>query len=140
MAQLPVKSDFPAKPACLKQAIKEALAPYDRKFVNGLVDDAVSQAVDISLQRNYKIRIPQEVLDLPMPKSEVSTNNSVVCKCHHNLLCTLHYSGKEILYIDSVEHSIAYQQSSIADQQLSSLKVLFDVIEEKYVDFQSVDV
>ena len=133
-------ADFSAKPACLKQAIKEALAPYDRKFVNGLVDDVVSQAVDISLQRNYRPRIPQEVLALPMPKSEVSTNNSVVCKCHHNLLCSLHYFGKEILYIDSVEHSIAHQQSSIADQQLSSLKVLFDVIEENYLDFQSVDI
>ena len=139
MAQLPVKSAFPAKPACLKQAIKEALAPYDRKFVNGLVDDAVSQAVNISLQRNYRPRVPQHLLSLPMPESVVP-NNSVVCKCHHNLSCTLHYIGKETLYVDSVEHSVAHQQSSIADQQLSSLKVLFDVIEENYLDFQSVDI
>ena len=45
MADFPVKSDFPAKPASLKKAIKEALAPYDREFISDLVADAVSKAI-----------------------------------------------------------------------------------------------
>ena len=46
-------ADFPAKPMSLQKAIKEALEPYDRKFMSNLVADAVFQAIDISLQQNY---------------------------------------------------------------------------------------
>ena len=44
-------ADFPAKPMSLQKAIKEALAPYDRRFICNLVAEAVFQAIDISLQR-----------------------------------------------------------------------------------------
>ena len=117
-------ADFPAKPACLRKAIKEALAPYDRKFISNLVADAVFQAVNISLQRNYRPRVPQELLSLPIPESEVP-NNPVVCKCHYNFLCKLHYYGKDILYLDSDEPS-----KQVNSQELSPLQVLFGFMGE----------
>ena len=51
MDDLPVKSDFPDKPASLKKAIKEALRPYNRQFLSTLVADVVDKAIDISLQQ-----------------------------------------------------------------------------------------
>ena len=135
MADFPVKSDFPAKPASLQKAIKEALAPYDRKFISNLVADAAFQAIDISLQQNndlpksfseflkwaesHRPRVPQQLLSLPIPESEVP-NNPVVCKCHHNFLCKLHYYGNDILYLDSDEPS----------KQISPLQVLFGFMDE----------
>ena len=133
-------ADFPAKPMSLQKAIKEALEPYDRKFMSNLVADAAFQAINISLQQNndlpksfseflkwaesHRPRVPQHLLSLPIPESEVP-NNPVVCKCHYNFLCKLHYYGKDILYLDSDEPS-----KQVNSQELSPLQVLFGFMGE----------
>ena len=128
----------------LKKAIKAALASYSRQSSSELVVKAVDTAIDTPVQQindiriydlperfrflnyaaNHKLRVPQELLSLPISNSEVP-NNPVVCKCHHNFLCKLHYYGKEILYLDSDEPS-----KQINCQELSPLKVLFGFMGE----------
>ena len=158
-------ADFPAKPMSLQKAIKEALEPYDRKFMSNLVADAVFQAIDNSWQRNprfnflkcaenpeYKPAIPKSLLNVS--KIEERSRPVICNNCKRNFLLRVHYwlQVQELHQFSCVfdspifeennmlQRHIANQQSSIADQQLSSLKVLFDFIEENYYDFQSVDI
>ena len=119
----PVKSDFPDKPASLKRAIKEALRPYNRQFLSELVADAVDKAIDTPLQQiddkqiydlpkrllflkhaaNRRPRFPQALLHLLKPEND-ECYRSVICNnCKYNFLCRVHYYGKEILYLDSVD-------------------------------------
>ena len=169
MADFPVKSDFPDKPASLKKAIKEALAPYNRQFISELVADAVDKAIDISLQQNndlpkrfqflkweesHRPAVPQSLLNLPVPEKEESFRPVICDNCKHNFLRRVHYwlHVQELNQFSCVYDSpifeenimlqrhIANQESSIADQQLSSLQVLFGFIEENYYDFQSLDI
>ena len=144
-------ADYTAKPMSLQKAIKEAKAPYDRRFISNLVADTVFQAIDISLQRNYdypkrfkflkwaenplnKPAIPKSLLDVP--KIEESSW-PVICKnCKNNFLLRVNYwlHVQESMYqyscLDSLieenniqRQHIADQQSSIADQQISPLQV-----------------
>ena len=129
----------------VQKAIKVALASYSRQQSSSeSVVTAVDTATDTPAQQineiriydmprrfrflnyaaNHKLRVPQELLSLPIPNSEVP-NNPVVCKCHHNFLCKLHYYGKEILYLDSDEPS-----KQVNCQKLSPLKVLFGYMGE----------
>ena len=129
----------------LTKAIKAALASYSRQQSSReLVVKAVDTATDTPAQQindtriydlprrfrflnyaaNHRPRVPQELLSLPMPESEVHSN-PVVCKCTHNFLCKLHFQGKEILYLDSHEPS-----KQVNCQKLSPLKVLFGFMGE----------
>ena len=119
MADFSVKSDFPDKPASLKKAIKEALRPYNRQFSHELVADAVDTAIDTPLQQiddkqiylpkrlqflkhaaYRRPRFPQALLHLLKPENE----ECYMCNnCKYNFLCRVHYYGKEILYLDSVD-------------------------------------
>ena len=145
MAELPVKSDFPEKPASLKKAIsealrhcqtvrltkaikenenlnkaiKDALRPYDKQSSQELVADAVDTAVDTPLQQidekqiylpkqlqflkhpAYRSpRYPQALLHLRKPENE----ECYMCvNCKYNFLCRMHFYGKEILYLESVD-------------------------------------
>ena len=128
----------------LTKAIKAALASYSRQSSSELVVKAVDTAIDTPVQQindiriydlpkrfrflnyaaNHRPRVPQELLSLPIPESEVHSN-PVVCKCTHNFLCRLHYHGKEILYLDSDEPN-----RSVNCQKLSPLKVLFGYMGE----------
>ena len=147
-------ADVIAKPMSLQKAIKEAKAPYDRRFISNLVADAVLQVPDISWQRHprynflkwaenplNKPAIPKSLLDVP--KIEDSSR-PVICKnCKTNFLLRVNYwlhvqeLHQYLCYFDSLieennnlQQQIADQQSHIADQQLSPLQVLFGFIEE----------
>ena len=152
-------ADYTAKPMSLQKAIKEALAPYDRKFISNLVADAAFQAIDISLQRNYdypkrfqflkwaenhKPAIPKSLLDVPMIEER---SRPAICKnCKNNFLLRINYwlyvqeSMNQYSCLDSLieENNIlqiqrqhfADHQSSIADQQISPLQVLFGFMGE----------
>ena len=134
MADFPVKSDFPAKPASLQKAIKEALAPYDRKFISNLVADAVSQAIDISLQQNndlpkrfqflkwaesHRPRIPQALLNLPVPENEEGFR-PVICQ-RNQCVCSFESRFREYKYLQSQRQHFEDLQCHIADQQISPL-------------------
>ena len=138
MADFPVKSDFPAKPASLQKAIKEALAPYDRKFVSNLVADVVSQAIDISLQQNndlpkrfqflkwaesHRPRIPQALLNLPVPENEEGFR-PVICQ-RNQCVCSFESRFREYKYLQGQRQHFEDLQCHIADQQISPLQVLF---------------
>ena len=158
-------ADFPAKPMSLQKAIKEALEPYDRKFMSNLVADAVFQAIDNSWQRNPRYNFlnwaenPENKPAIPKSLLNVSKieerSRPVICNnCKHNFLLRVHYwlhvqelhqfscdfDSPTIEENNYLQRHIANQQSSIADQQLSSLQVLFGFIEENYYDLQSVDI
>ena len=158
-------ADFQAKPMSLQKAIKEALVPYDRKFTSNLVADAAFQAIDNSWQRNPRynfVNWAEDPENKPaIPKSLLNVSKieerprPVVCNnCKLNFLRRVHYwlQIQELhqfsCVIDSpifegnneLQRHIANQQSSIAEQQLNSLQVLFGFIEENYYDFQSVDI
>ena len=143
MADFPVKSDFPAKPACLRKAIKEALAPYDRKFISNLVADAVSQAIDISLQQNndlpkrfqflkwaesHRPRIPQALLNLPVPENEEGFR-PVICQ-RNQCVCSFESRFREYKYLQSQRQHFEDLECHIADQQISPLQVLFGFMGE----------
>ena len=81
-------------------------------------------------------RIPQELLDLPIPEDDLPkddlfipvvevSDKSVVCKCHHNLTCKLHFYGEESLYVDADKISKPSQS-----QEMSPLKVLFGFMDD----------
>ena len=157
-------ADFPAKPMSLQKAIKEALAPYDRKFISNLVADAAFQAIDISLQRNYdypkrfqflkwaenhKPAIPKSLLNVPVPEMEESFRPAICKNCKNNFLLRINYwlyvqesmnqySRRIQTYslieennnLQSQRQHFADQQSSIADQQISPLQVLFGFMKE----------
>ena len=150
-------ADYTAKPMSLQKAIKEAKAPYDRRFISNLVADAVLQVPDISWQRHprynflkwaenplNKPAIPKSLLDVP--KIEESSR-PVICKnCKNNFLLRVNYwlhvqeSMNQYSCLDSLieENNIlqsqrqqfADHQSSIADQQISPLQVLFGFMGE----------
>ena len=148
MADLPIKSDFPDKPASLKRAInealrhcppvrltkaikeneilekaiKEALRPYNRQFSSELVADAVDTAIDTPLQQiddkqiylpkrlqflkhaaNHRPRFPQALSHLLKPENDECYRPVICNNCKYNFLCRVHYYGKEILYLDSVD-------------------------------------
>ena len=143
MADFPVKSDFPAKPASLQKAIKEALAPYDRKFISNLVADAVSQAIDISLQQNndlprrfqflrwaesHRPRIPQALLNLPVPENEEGFR-PVICQ-RNQCVCSFESRFREYKYLQSQRQHFEDLECHIADQQISPLQVLFGFMGE----------
>ena len=143
MADFPVKSDFPAKPASLQKAIKEALAPYDRKFISNLVADAVSQAIDISLQQNndlpkrfqflkwaesHRPRIPQALLNLPVPENEEGFR-PVICQ-RNQCVCSFESRFREYKYLQSQRQHFEDLECHIADQQISPLYVLFGFMGE----------
>ena len=154
-------ADVIVKPMSLQKAIKEAKAPYDRRFINILVADAVFQAIDISLQRNYdypkrfkflkwaenpknKPAIPKSLLNVPKIEER---SRPVICKnCKNNFLLRVNYwlhvqeSMNQYSCLDSLieennilqvqRQQMADHQSSIADQQISPLQVLFGFIDE----------
>ena len=163
----------------VQNAIKSAFASYDRQnFSNVSVVPAVDTVTDtpaqqISVQNDglsrrlqflqyaesHLPRIPQELLDLPIPVVEVS-DKSVVCKCHHNLTCKLHFYGEESLYVDADKISKPSQSQEMSPlkvlfgfmddlpvskddlfipKEIGSLRILFDFIEKNYFDFDSVD-
>ena len=143
MDDLPVKSEFPDKPASLKKAIKEALRPYNRQFLSTLVADAVDKAIDISLQQNndlpksfqflkwaenHRPRIPQAILNLPVPENEDSFRPD------NYLQISFESRFREYKYLQR-QHS-ENLQGHIADQQISPLQVLFGFMD---IDFDSVD-
>ena len=136
-------ADFPAKPMSLQKAIKEALAPYDRKFISYLVADAAFQAIDISLQRNYdypkrfqflkwaenhKPAIPKSLLNVPVPEIEESFR-PVICK-RNQCVCSFDSRFREYNYLQIQRQQITDQQRHIADQQISPLQVLFGFMKE----------
>ena len=147
----------------VQKAIKSALASYDRQYFSNV---SVAPAVDIvpdtpaqqiSVQNNglsrrlqflnyaesHFPRIPQELLNLPMPKDDLpipkvdlptddlfipvveGSDISVDCKCHHNLRCKLHFYGEEDLYIDTDKISRPSQS-----QEMSPLQVLFGFMDD----------
>ena len=143
MADFPVKSDFPDKPASLKKAIKEALAPYNRQFISELVADAVDKAIDISLQQNndlpkrfqflkwaesHRPRIPQALLNLPVPEKEESFR-PVICQ-RNQCVCSFESRFREYKYLQSQRQHFEDLQCHIADQQISPLQVLFGFMGE----------
>ena len=134
-------ADFPAKPASLQKAIKEALAPYDRKFISNLVADAAFQAIDISLQRNndypkrfqflkwaenHKPAIPKSLLNVPEIEE---SSRPVICKMNQ-CVCSFDSRFREYNNLQSQRQHFADHQSSIADQQISPLQVLFGFMGE----------
>ena len=137
-------ADFPAKPACLRKAIKEALAPYDRKFISNLVADAVDKAIDISLQQNndlpksfseflkwaesHRPRIPQALLNLPVPENEEGFR-PVICQ-RNQCVCSFESRFREYKYLQSQRQHFEDLQCHIADQQISPLQVLFGFMGE----------
>ena len=143
MADFPVKSDFPDKPASLKKAIKEALAPYNRQFISELVADAVDKAIDISLQQNndlpkrfqflkwaesHKPAIPQSLLNVPVPEIEESFR-PVICQ-RNQCVCSFDSRFREYNYLQSQRQHFDDLQCHIADQQISPLQVLFGFMGE----------
>ena len=143
MADFPVKSDFPDKPASLKKAIKKALAPYNRQFISELVADAVDKAIDISLQQNndlpkrfqflkwaesHRPRIPQALLNLPVPEKEESFR-PVICQ-RNQCVCSFESRFREYKYLQSQRQHFEDLECHIADQQISPLQVLFGFMGE----------
>ena len=146
-------ADYTAKPMSLQKAIKEAKAPYDRRFISNLVADTVLQAPDISWQRHPRYNFlkwaenPKNKPAIPKSLLNVSKieerSRPVICKnCKNNFLLRINYwlhvqeLHQYLCYFDSrieennnSQQQIADQQSSIADQQLSALQVLFGFIE-----------
>ena len=136
-------ADFPDKPASLKKAIKEALAPYNRQFISELVADAVSKAIDISLQQNndlpkrfqflkwaesHKPAIPQSLLNVPVPEIEESFR-PVICQ-RNQCVCSFDSRFREYNYLQSQRQHFDDLQCHIADQQISPLQVLFGFMGE----------
>ena len=146
----------------VQKAIKSAFASYDRQnFTNVSVqDNGLSRRFQFLKYAESQLpRIPQELLDLPIPMVEIS-DKSDVCKCHHNLTCKLHFYGEEFLYVDADKISKSNQSQEMNPLQvlfgfiddfpmskddlfipkdIDSLKILFDFIEKNYFDFESVD-
>ena len=134
-------ADFPAKPMSLQKAIKEALAPYDRRFISNLVADAAFQAIDISLQRNYdypkrfqflkwaenhKPAIPKSLLNVPEIEE---SSRPVICKMNQ-CVCSFDSLFEEYNNLQIQRQQITDQQRHIADQQISPLQVLFGFMGE----------
>ena len=103
---------------------------------------------------NHRPRIPQALLHLPIPEKEERFRPVICNNCKHNFLRRVHYwlHVQELNQFSCVYDSpifeenimlqrhIANQESSIAEQQLSSLQVLFGFMEKNYYDFESVDI
>ena len=129
----------------VQKAIKAALAPYRRQQYSEPVVKAVDATIEtparqiritysfLKYAESYRPRVPSSLLSLPVPEKEVPSK-PVVCKCHHNLLCKMHFYGKEMLYLDSEESS-----KQVDCPELSPLKVLFGYMGVEDVDFDSVD-
>ena len=105
--------------------------------------DAVSQAIDISLQQNndlpkrfqflkwaesHRPRIPQALLNLPVPENEEGFR-PVICQ-RNQCVCSFESRFREYKYLQSQRQHFEDLECHIADQQISPLLVLFGFMGE----------